>query len=119
MSATDETYEPIHPGEILAEEFLKPYELTAYGLAQELGVNASRIYKIVEGERSITADTALRLGRFFDTTALLWLNLQAHYDLRMAEREEGTRESLERIRSVKERDREPREHEPTADGMSG
>lgn len=107
MAETTGTKEPMHPGEVLAAEFLEPHELTAYELAHELGVDPARIYKIVKGERGITADTALRLGRFFDTSALLWLNLQAHYDLRMAEREEGTRESLENIRSVTARDHAP------------
>lgn len=109
MSQETELYEPMHPGAILAEEFMAPRELTAYELAQELGVDPGRIYKILRGERSITADTALRLGRFFDTTALLWLNFQAHYDLRMVERDEGTRQSLEGIRSVTTRDLEPDE----------
>lgn len=108
MAQTINKYEPIHPGEILTEEFLEPYDLTAYGLAQELGVDPARIYKIVEGERGITADTALRLGRFFDTSAQFWLNLQARYDLQMAERDEGTSDSLKHIRSVKVRDRVPR-----------
>lgn len=105
MAQTVKRYDPIHPGEILAEEFLEPYGLTAYGLAQELGVDPARIYKIVDGERAITADTALRLGQFFDTSAQFWLNLQSRYDLQMAERAEGIGESLKHIRSVKAIDR--------------
>ncbi len=74
---------PIHPGEILAEEFLKPMKLSQYRLAADLGVPALRISQVVRGQRSITADTALRLARYFGTTPDLWLNLQAHYDLRV------------------------------------
>jgi addiction module HigA family antidote len=73
--------DPIHPGEVLAEDFLKPLELTQYRLAQGLGVSARRINEIVHGKRSITADTALRLGRFFKNAPRFWLNLQVAYDL--------------------------------------
>ena len=76
----------ITPGEILAEEFLKPMGLTQHRLAKDIGVPPRRINEIVKGQRGITADTALRLGRFFGTSAQFWLNLQAHYDL---EQEEG------------------------------
>ncbi len=71
----------IHPGEILQEEFLKPLDLSAYRLAKSLGVPATRIAEIVHGQRSITADTALRLGRFFSTSAKFWLGLQEDYDI--------------------------------------
>ncbi|MBN1493858.1 MAG: HigA family addiction module antidote protein [Candidatus Omnitrophica bacterium] len=71
----------IHPGEILFEEFLKPMEISQYKLAQAISVPARRINEIVHGKRSISADTALRLGRFFEMNAEFWLNLQSHYDL--------------------------------------
>jgi addiction module HigA family antidote len=77
----------ITPGEILAEDFLKPMGLSQYRLAKDIGVPARRINEIVKGERAITADTALRLGRFFKMSAQFWLNLQSHYDLEiMADR---------------------------------
>jgi addiction module HigA family antidote len=73
--------EPVHPGEVLMEEFLKPLELSQYQLAKELSVPARRINEIVHGDRRITADTALRLARFFGTSERFWMNLQARYDL--------------------------------------
>jgi addiction module HigA family antidote len=78
--------DPVSPGEILREEFLAPLGLTAYRLARELHVQQTRISEILAGRRSISADTALRLARYFGTTPELWLNLQAHYDLVVAER---------------------------------
>jgi len=72
---------PIHPGEILLEEFLEPMELSQYRLAKELSVPPRRINEIVHGKRSISADTALRLARYFGTTDEFWMNLQMHYDL--------------------------------------
>ena len=75
---------PIHPGEVLLEDFLKPMGLSQYRLAREINVHPRRINEIVHGKRSITADTALRLSRFFGTSAEVWLNLQAHYDLEVA-----------------------------------
>ena len=74
----------IHPGEILLTEFMEPLGLTAYRLAKEIGVPLPRIYDIVRGKRSISADTALRLGVFFGLPAQFWLNLQNEYDLRAA-----------------------------------
>ena len=71
----------ITPGEILAEEFLKPMGLSQYRLAKDIHVPARRVNEIVKGERAITADTALRLGRYFKMSAQFWLNLQSHYDL--------------------------------------
>ena len=71
----------ITPGEILDEEFLKPKRITQYRLAKDIGVPPRRINEIIKGQRGITADTALRLGRFFGNTPEFWLNLQAHYDL--------------------------------------
>ncbi len=72
---------PVHPGEVLAEEFLEPLGLTQYRLAKSLSVPARRINEIVHGKRAISADSALRLARFFGTSELFWLNLQAAYDL--------------------------------------
>jgi addiction module HigA family antidote len=75
------TIEPIHPGEILWEEFLKPLNVTQYRLAKDINVPPRRINKIVHGKRSITADTALRLSRYFGRSERFWLNLQSKYDL--------------------------------------
>lgn len=72
---------PIHPGEILLEEYLHPLELSQYRLAQDISVSPRRINEIVHGTRAITADTALRLARYFGTSDRFWLNLQARYDL--------------------------------------
>ena len=83
MSKRD--FGPIHPGEILLEEFLEPLGITQYRLAKSISVPQRRIGEIVKGKRSITADTALRLGRFFDMEAQFWLNLQARHDLVLAE----------------------------------
>ena len=83
--------DPIHPGEILREEFMAPLELSTNALALALRVPATRIGEIVRGRRSISADTALRLGRYFGTSPDLWLGLQAECDLRRATRELGGR----------------------------
>ena len=72
---------PIHPGEILLEEFLEPMELSQYRLANDISVPARRINEIVHGKRGITADTALRLSRYFGTSERFWLNLQIRHDL--------------------------------------
>ncbi|MEK9165933.1 MAG: HigA family addiction module antitoxin [Patescibacteria group bacterium] len=77
--------QPIHPGEILAEEFLKPLKLTQYRLSKDINVPPRRINEIVHKTRAITADTALRLARFFGTSAQFWLNLQSKYDLEVQE----------------------------------
>ena len=73
--------DPVHPGEVLMEEFLEPLGVTQHRLAIEIGVPPRRINEIVHGKRRITADTALRLARYFDTTDRFWLNLQTRYDL--------------------------------------
>jgi addiction module HigA family antidote len=91
---------PVHPGEILSEEFLKPLGLTMNQLALALRVPANRINAIVAGERGITADTALRLGRYFGTSAQFWINLQARFDL------ESTKDKLA---AKIEREVQPRE----------
>ena len=72
---------PIHPGEILQEDFLVPMGLSQYRLAPDIGVAPRRINEIVHGARGITANTALRLGRYFGMSAQFWLNLQSHYEL--------------------------------------
>ena len=72
---------PVHPGEVLLEEYLTPLGMTQYRLAKSLSVSPRRINEIVHGNRAITADTALRLARFFGTSERFWLNLQAAYDL--------------------------------------
>jgi addiction module HigA family antidote len=74
---------PIHPGEILLEEFLGPLGISQYRLAKDISVPPRRINEIVRGQRAITADTALRLGRYFQTTERFWLNLQTRYDLEL------------------------------------
>jgi antitoxin HigA-1 len=76
---------PVHPGEVLAEEFLKPFGLSQNRLARCLGVSPRRINEIVLGRRAVTADTALRLARYFGTSARFWLSLQSSYDLDVAE----------------------------------
>jgi addiction module HigA family antidote len=85
---------PIHPGEILLEEFLKPLDMNPHQLAMALRVPPNRIAQIIEGERAITADTALRLGRYFSVNPQFWLNLQSTYDLRATAR--GHQTQIER-----------------------
>jgi len=80
---------PIHPGEILREEYLVPLNMSAHALAMELHVPAPRVNDIVRERRAVTPDTALRLARCFGTTAQFWLNLQSSYDLKQAEIESG------------------------------
>ena len=76
---------PIHPGEVLMVEFLKPMGISQYRLAQDINVPPRRINEIVHCARAVTADTALRLGKFFGISAQFWVNLQAHYDLAIEE----------------------------------
>ena len=90
---------PVHPGELLEEEFLKPLGLTQYRLAERIHVPRRRINEIVHGVRSITADTALRLARFFGTSDRFWLNLQATYDLEVERDRMGA--SLQEIEVLK------------------
>ena len=82
---------PVHPGEILLEEFLSPLGVSQYRLAKETSVPARRINEIVRGQRSISADTALRLARYFGTSERFWLNLQARYDLEVEKDRLGDR----------------------------
>lgn len=92
---------PIHPGEILREEFLVPMKLTPYALAQSCGVPRTRIERLAREETSVTADTALRLSRYFGTTAEFWMGMQAQYDLERAE--DAAAAALRRIKP-RERD---------------
>ena len=84
-------FAPIHPGVILLEEFLKPVGITQYRLAKDIAVPPRRINEIVQGKRAISADTALRLGRFLRMSAQFWVNLQAHYGLEIAREALGDR----------------------------
>ena len=81
---TKRDFTPIHPGEIQLTEFLEPMGISQYRLAKDIGVTPRRINEIVHGRRAISADTALRLGRFFNMEAQFWLNLQTHYDMEVA-----------------------------------
>ena len=91
---TKRDFPPIHPGEILLEDFLKPMNISQYYVAKSIGVPPRRINEIVHGKRAITADTALRLGRFFNMEAQFWMNLQSRYDLEVAK--ENLSERLEK-----------------------
>ena len=88
---------PIHPGEVLSEDFMKPLGLSQYRVAKDIGVPALRISQIVNGKRAITADTAMRLARYFGTSPDVWLRLQARYDLEVAELAYGDQISREVI----------------------
>ena len=87
MSKKPKELDPIKPGEILLEEFMKPLGLSQNRLARDIDVPVGRISEIVRGRRAITADTALRLEKYFDVSAEFWLNLQSRYDLKMAKRD--------------------------------
>lgn len=89
---------PIHPGEVLLEEFIEPLGVTQHRVAVEIGVPPRRINEIVHGKRRVSADTALRLARYFGTTDLFWINLQSRYDLEIERDALG--DSLERIRPL-------------------
>ena len=82
---------PVHPGEVLDEDFLKPMGLSQYRLAADIHVPARRINEIVHGKRAVSADTALRLGRYFKVSAQFWLNLQSHFDLEVERDHLGAR----------------------------
>ena len=86
MAVRSRLLKPIHPGEILLEEFMKPLGISINGLARDIGVPPGRISAIVNGKRAITADTALRLGKYFGVSPEIWTGLQADYDLRVAKR---------------------------------
>ena len=89
MAAKPKLLTPIHPGEILLEEFMKPMDISINRLAREIMVPPGRISAIVNGKRGITADTALRLGKYFGVSPELWMGLQTDYDLRLAQRAVG------------------------------
>ena len=91
---------PLHPGEVLREEFMKPMGIKAYSLARDLQIERPRLERIVREEQGISADTALRLGKFFGTTPEFWMNLQTRYELERARRELGAR--LNKIESHSE-----------------
>lgn len=88
---------PVHPGEVLREEFLLPMRLSAYAVARACGVPRTRIERLAREETPVTADTALRLGRYFGNRAQFWLDLQSRYDIGVVEREKGS-EIAERVR---------------------
>lgn len=100
MPATTKQLHPIHPGEILYEEFMQPLGITINRLARDLHVPPNRIHAIVHGQRSITADTALRLGIYFAMSPETWLSLQSEYDLRITRKTSGP----EIAKSVRKRD---------------
>ena len=100
MAQKTKQLDPIHPGEILMEDFMKPLSISINRLSRDLHVPPNRIHAIVHGTRSITADTALRLGTYFGVTPETWLNLQLEYDLRLARRVVG--EEIARV--VRQRD---------------
>ena len=87
----DDNLSPIHPGEILLEDFMKPLNLSQYRLAHDIGVTPMRISQIVNGQRAVTVDTAMRLARYFSTSAVVWLRLQVRYDLEIAEKQLSAR----------------------------
>ena len=93
-------FNPVTPGEMLKEEFLTEYRLSQNELARAVGISPNRITEIVNGRRRITADTALRLGLYFNNSAEFWMNLQVHYDLKMARREIAP-EDVERITAAR------------------
>ena len=99
----DDNLSPIHPGEVLLEDFMKPLDLSQYRLAHDIGVTPIRISQIVNGQRSITVDTAMRLARYFSMSAEVWLRLQVRYDLEVAEKKLSKRINKE----VKVSDRTP------------
>lgn len=86
-----DTLPPVHPGEVLLEDFLKPFGISQYRLAKEIGVLPRRVNEIVQGKRSITADTALRLARYFGTSVDVWMGLQSDYDVEKARAVLGAR----------------------------
>ena len=85
------TIKPVHPGVVLRQDYLEPMGLSAYRLAHDIGVPLNRIASILSGKRAITADTALRLGRYFGTDAQSWINLQTQFDLAVTRRTSGKR----------------------------
>lgn len=97
---TTKKHKPVHPGEILREDFLKPLGISAYRLAKETGISQQHIGRIIAGTRGVSGDVALRLARFFGTSAQVWMGVQAHYELDTAEDRKG-REILKRVKPLK------------------
>lgn len=95
---TDNLLPPLHPGEVLREEFMVPLGLTPYAVAKACGVPRTRIERIVREETPVTADTALRLGRYFGVSPQVWINLQGDYELRRAQRQIGA--EIDRIQPL-------------------
>lgn len=95
---TDKLYPPIHPGEILMEDFIELFGITQHKLSVAIGVPPRRVNEIVHGKRAITADTALRLGKYFGVDPQFWLNLQSRYDLELAE--DNVADGIEAIRPL-------------------
>lgn len=100
MTRDEELIDPIHPGEILMEDFIQGFGITQNKLAVSIGVPPRRINEIVHGKRGITADTAVRLSRYFGNSAEFWMNLQAHYELRIERR--ALRAQLDAIEPIRE-----------------
>ena len=97
---TPKTLAPVHPGEVLLDEFLEPMDISQYRLAEDISVPPRRINEIVHGKRSVTVDTALRLARYFGTSERFWLNLQTTYDLDVERDKLGDRLEQEVVRRV-------------------
>jgi addiction module HigA family antidote len=91
---------PVHPGEVLRDDFLGPMKLSAYAVARAVGVPRTRIERLANGETPVTADTALRLAKFFGTTPAFWMGIQAQYDLERAE--DGLGDALSKIEPIQE-----------------
>lgn len=100
MSSYRRKLKPVHPGEILRFDFLEPMGISAYRLSKETGISAQQLGRVLNGSRGVSADAALRLARFFGTSARLWINLQAQYDLDVAEDVAG-REIARRVKPWK------------------
>jgi antitoxin HigA-1 len=109
---------PIHPGEILLEEYLKPLDLSANAFSKLIRVPANRVSAIVAGSRGITADTALRLGRVLGTTPQFWLNLQQAYDLRVEETKPDVRREIGLLRALRSTEPAPAARTKKAAGTS-
>ncbi len=105
----DQKLAPVHPGEVLSEEFMRPMGITQYRLAKDIAVPPRRINEIVQGQRAVSADTALRLAKFFGTSEMFWLNLQARYDLDVQRRRLG-----KRLGEVRAYQRSPLRHTTSA-----
>lgn len=101
---------PVHPGEVLLEEFLKPLDISQYRLAKSMSVPPRRVNEIVLGKRSVSADTALRLGRYFGTSEQFWLNLQNEYDLDVEKDRLGLRLETEVVQLVPQAPKKPTLH---------